>query len=122
MFAQWQADVFHNGQRAKQAPVLEHHTEALAQRQSRIVVQRLQIDTENPDGAGVRPLQQDDLAQQGRLAGSAAADQREYFCAAHVEAHIGMHHVLAEAGRHLVDLDDHFVGLRVAWHVTSPAC
>ncbi len=74
MFAQWQANVFHHRQGTEQATVLKHHAPPPTQRESPVVSELVQIYAENPDGAGVRTVQQDHLAQQRRFTGAAAAD------------------------------------------------
>ena len=106
VLAQRQADVLRHRQRAEQAAMLEHHAPALAQRERFVVAELVQVDAEHPDRARVRALQQDHFAQQRRLAGAAAADQREDLGAAHLEVESGVHDVVAEARRHLADLDD----------------
>jgi hypothetical protein len=71
--------------------------------------------------ARVRALQQDHFAQQRRLARAAAADQREDLGTAHLQVDFRMHHMLAEARRHLAQFDDHFGGRRCALHLRGPA-
>ena len=117
MFAQRQADIFLDRQRAEQATMLEHDAPALAQGKRLIVSELVEVHAEHPDSAGVRALQQDHLAQQGRFAGAAATDQREYFRPAHLEIEFFMHDMLAIARRYLADLDHR----RVVLHVRGPA-
>jgi len=112
VLAQRQADIIVYRKRAEQAAMLEHHPPALAQREGFFLSERLEVCAEHSNRAGVRALQQDHFAQQRRFARAAAANQREYLRAAHFEVEFGMHDTVAEARRHLADLDDRFVRMR----------
>ena len=122
MLAQRQPDVFAHVQGAEQAAVLEHDSQAPAQVEHRLLVERLNVGPEHPDRAGVRAVQQDHFAQQRRFAGAAAADEREDLRAAHLEIEAGMHHMSAEARRQVADFDDHGVVVCVTRHVRDPEC
>jgi hypothetical protein len=116
--AQRQADVLAHREGAEQAAALEHHAPALAQRQRLPRVERGDVVAEQQHAARARPLQADDLAQQHRLARSAAAGQPEDLAAAHAQVQPVVHGVAAEAGADLLQLDDRGGG-RV--HLTGPA-
>ncbi len=91
VLAQRQANIFADGQRAKQAAALEHHPPAQPQSEGGVVAEVRKVDAEYPDGTRVRPLQQDHLAQQRRLAGAAATDQGEDLRTAYLQVDFGMH-------------------------------
>jgi hypothetical protein len=110
VLAQRQANVFAHIERAEQAAVLEHHTEARTQALGFGFVQPQQVDAEDADRARVGAVQQDHLAQQRGLARAAAAHQGEDLAALDLELDVLVHHVLAEARGEVADLDDRVGG------------
>ena len=117
VFAQRQAHVLQHAERGKQAAVLEHHAPALAQLQGLRIVDRAQVRTQHAHAAAVGVLQQDHFAQERGLARSDAADQREYFAAAHLQAQVFVHDMVAKARADVAEVDHGFAGGGCVCHV-----
>lgn len=69
--------------------MLEDHADAAPQADQRVLVQAADVDAVDPHLAGAGPLQHVDRAQQGRLAGAAAADDAEHLAAPDGKGDIG---------------------------------
>ena len=88
--------------------MLEHDTPALTQCECVVVGQIVESGTQYADRTRIRAVQQNHFSQQCGLARAAAADQREYFRAAHHEVDIAVHDMFAETRRYVAYLDNRF--------------
>ncbi len=116
-FLQRESDILADGQCGEQRALLEQDAVAALARDA--LVNRALVDpfAEEPQLAGLRPRQPDDVAQQRGLAATRAADQRDDLAAFDIEVEPVVHKVPSEARDHAAQRDD---GLGVFMPLAHP--